>query len=866
MQQTVANGPWVIIFRGVLGAMPLADLGTDGSGLTGGGSISSVITTTGSTVYNTLTNIQAVDLTGGASDILMDASGYTGDATLYGGAGENTILASSGKDYINGGTGNNFITAGTGMDTLYGGSGQNELIVNSTQDISYTLTNTTLTATGAGITGSQVDPISGFQMADITSGAASNSSGVKLDASAFSGLSTSTGLMYFNNDQGLGTIESSVFNMTGLLAQTALSELNNASGVQTASGGGNDFQITLTDGKAVDVSIHGGANSVQDVVNDIQNASSRLSVTLNSAGDALVITDSQSDGGNLTVTALNNSPAASDLGILGTGQGNTLTGWPITDYASDLRISLRNNTKVDVDVSNLNTMQDALSAIEAASSYLTATLNSSGTAIVLTDSSTGSGTFSVADMNGSTAAEDLGLNVAASGGTLTGTPIAFGSVTLTGGSGPDTLIGGPGTDFLSGGSGTNSLSTSGGTATVVESGDWNFTLTNSTLTMASDGGATPAGSDSLNGITAAQLTGGAHTTLFDASGFSLGNVTMTTMGGLPTLWGGTGGTNEYNLDVGSLRALGGAGDTAHQFTVYTAGTSNDVNIVNAGSTANQSAFWWANFPVAPAQSYSIEDSMSPLLFTTSSSSSNTINVTSNISVPGMNINLAAEYVNIEGATLSTNAPTKAGNITITARHVTINQGATLTALATVSSGTDGSITINAEDPSAKIGQVPGLGIVAVNLNNVDVTIDGATIFGGEVTVLAAADSQHFIDASDYATETSDYGSGTATSIGQGRSTTRSSRRSRNPSSSVSPMPTLAQRSTSARPPPQRRPSARRTSRRGPTPMCIRSRGRSESRVFPLRSESRSRMPRRRSETRPSTRLVTQRSARRRTSR
>ena len=756
VQQTVVNGPWVIVFLGVLGALPLANLGTDSGGLTGGGSVSSAITTTGVHEVNTLTNIQAVDLTGGDNDMLMDPSGYTGDATLYGGAGDNTILASSGKDYVNGGTGNNFITAGTGLDTLIGGSGQNELIVNSTKDLSYTLTNTILTATGAGITGSQVDPISGFQMADITSGAASSSSGVKLDASQYSGLSTTTGLAYFNDGRGVGIIAGSVVNMTGLLAQTALGSLNNNMGVQTAPGGGNDFQITLTNGLKVDISI-AGAETLQDVVNDIENASSDLTVSLTSAGDALVIADSSGGNGNLTVTALNNSPAAGDLGILGTGQGNTLTGWPISDGASDLRISLQNGTKVDVDLSTLSTIQDVLTAIEAASPYVTATLDSAGTAIVLSDSSTGSGMFSVAELNGSKAALDLGLNAAATGGTLTGNAIAFGSVTLTGGSGNDTLIGGPGTNFLSGGSGNNVLSANGGTATVVESGDWNFTLTNTMLTMASDGGTTAAGSDQLTGITQADLTGGPNTTLFDASQFSLGDVTMTTAGGLPTLMGGTGGTNEFNLDVNGLSAPSSATDTVHQFKINEVGIADDVNVFNGSSTVNQSDLWWVNDPGSAEKTYTFGASYSPLLFGTKSSVANTVNITGDMIFPGLNFVLEAEYANVEGATISTDAPGQAGNITILARHITIDQGAKLTALGTGPGGTDGTITIDAEDPSAKITQFPGLGNVQVNLNNTSVTIDGATISGGEVYVLANSDSQHFLNVSDFSTEAASLG-------------------------------------------------------------------------------------------------------------
>ncbi len=352
---------------------------------------------------------------------------------------------------------------------------------------------------------------------------------------------------------------------------------------------------------------------------------------------------------------------------------------------------------------------------------------------MLTDSSpAGSGTFAVADMNGSSAAQDLGLNVAASGGTIEGDPIAFGSVTLTGGAGDDTLIGGRGTDFLSGGSGNNVLSASGGTATVVESGDWNFTLTNNTLTMASDGGSAPASSDLLSGITNAELTGGAHTTLLNASAFSLGNVTLTTTGGLATLEGGTGSENVsgaenvYNLDVANLAAPDSATDANQQFSLDDAGSSNTVKIMNAPTSITQDDFYWAHIvsqPGQPTPNYDV-DSFSPLLFTTASSNSNTINVTGNIIVPGMNITLEAEYVNIDGNILNTSAAVP-GGINITARNITIDDGAQLLANSTDPNGAGGSIVIDAEDPSRKITQVPLLGNVQVNLNKTTVTVDGA---------------------------------------------------------------------------------------------------------------------------------------------
>ena len=592
--QTTANGPWQVTFRQVLGSKPLNELSCDNN-LTGGGYVMVVDVQPGETVVNQLGDIQAVNLTGGGGSNLIDASGYDGDAKIYAGDGDNTILASSGTDYVQGGAGNNIITAGTGQDTLIGGGGQNELIATSKADVNYTLSNTTLIASVTGNTGGMVtDEVSGFQMADITSGASVSSAGVKLDASQFSGLSTSTGLIYFNNGQGLGTTQGSVLNMTGLLAETALADLNGGNGVQPSGKGIDDFLITLTDGLSVTVSI-AGAVTVQDAVNDIQAASSEITVGLNSAGDALVLTDSQSKGGNLTVTALNNSPVASELGILGVGQGNTLTGSLISDITSNLQISLRDGSRVFVDVSDSNTIEDLLQAIDAASPYLNATLNAAGTRIVLTDTSTGAGTLSVADLPGNTVAEDLGLTGTAAGGTLTGSPIAFGSATLVGGSGNDTLLGAG--ERLLDGWGRQQLARRwrrvghGGRVGRLEIHAHQY--------RADDG--------SRRGMRLrARLAqwnrhrrskGARHTTSFDASAFSLGDVTMTTGAHLATLRGGNDVANEYQLNVNGLTAPSSATDIADQFTIYTGGTSNTVTVFGGSTDVVNSSLWWANYPV-----------------------------------------------------------------------------------------------------------------------------------------------------------------------------------------------------------------------------------------------------------------------------
>ena len=302
-------------------------------------------------------------MTGGASDNLMDASGFSGEVSLFGRSGDDTLIASSGNDYLDGGDGNDVIVGGPGADTLIGGTGDNELI--ESRDASFVLTNTTLTETDAGSNASVVDTISGFEHAQLTGG----NSGDTLDASAFTGLSPATELQYLHGGNGIRTTEGALVNLTDLESITGLGSLNNGAGVHTVAG--SNFRITLTDGKTVDVSLD-GVQTLQDVFDAITTAANsvapgRLTVGLNAAGDAITLTDSQSGGGNLEVQALNNSTAAADLGILGTGQGSTLQGWPISDGAGDLRITLTNGTKVDVDLSDLTTLQDVFDAIHAAS-------------------------------------------------------------------------------------------------------------------------------------------------------------------------------------------------------------------------------------------------------------------------------------------------------------------------------------------------------------------------------------------------------------------------------------------------------------------------------------------------------------------
>ena len=190
------------------------------------------------------------------------------------------------------------------------------------------------------------------------------------------------------------------------------------------------------------------------------------------------------------------------------------------------------------------------------------------------------------------------------------------------------------------------------------------------------------------------------------------------------------------------------------------GTANQVVILKPSSSptstvaeVTQNDLWWVNFPDATraAQDYEIQYRSDPLAEAGDNTLDQTFDVASDLIYHGRNVTLEAGTITDHGHTIDTSDPTAPGNITLTAKHITIDQGATLNALATTSLGTNGAITIQAVDDRAKITGVPLLGNIQVSLNETDVTIGSATIEGGAVTILSTADSQHILTASDFGT-------------------------------------------------------------------------------------------------------------------
>jgi flagellin-like hook-associated protein FlgL len=87
----------------------------------------------------------------------------------------------------------------------------------------------------------------------------------------------------------------------------------------------DDFRITRKDGSSFTVNVT-GATTIQDILSKINPADGNagtVTASLNPTGNGIQLTDSSVGAGSLSVTALNASPAAGQLGILKTAPSAT---------------------------------------------------------------------------------------------------------------------------------------------------------------------------------------------------------------------------------------------------------------------------------------------------------------------------------------------------------------------------------------------------------------------------------------------------------------------------------------------------------------------------------------------------------------
>ena len=732
VEKASLGDPWKITFLGLRAGRNQPDLSVQGIQLTGG-TISASITQGADPAawLNSLQSIEVVKLTGGWSDNLMDASEFTGSVELRGDEGNDTLLGGSGQDVLLGGLGDDLLTGGIGADWLEGNEGLDTLI--ESRDVNFTLSNFQLIASGGTIVGTEIDQASGFERATLTGGLSAN----VLDARNFTGISDETLLANLNGGRGVRTTASLKVNLTGIESTTPLSALNNGRGIGVKPG--NDFEIVLSNGQRFSIDVD-AAMTIQKLIDGIDAAtSSKAKLSLNSEGTGFVLTDTTGGSSAIQVVALNQSTAAADLGILGSGTPSQFKGFPIADGSSDLMITMTDGTFVGIDLTGMTTIDDVLQLIELANDRLQAKMNSSLTGLIITDSAGGDGSLLIRSVNGSFAAEDLGIaNSSTSGAIVNGSPISIASVIFDGREGDDVLFGGAGDDTFTGGIGSDKIDGGSGVNRIVERRDADMILTNSSLQI----GVPALETDQLTSIQAATLHGGTSVNNLDASAFT-GPVLLYSEGGLDTLRGGS-GNDRFVISVAGLTVPASDADTPNQVKVGVGGgTENEVVIVDGDANLTNSSFYWIQYIDNAASNYVIRQK-------------NPINITSGqaIKVPGQGITLQADTINIQG-TLDTSAEI-AGDILLIGRHITINNGAKLLAKTTSAQPTRakfGDIEIFAIDDleifSDNENDQGFLGFFNSDQSKVDVTIDNAEIRGKNIRVISTADTTHTLTAADF---------------------------------------------------------------------------------------------------------------------
>ncbi len=219
------------------------------------------------------------------------------------------------------------------------------------------------------------------------------------------------------------------------LDSVLISSLNGGSGLPLGT-------ISITNGKGghADVNL-AGATSVSDILTDINSAGIDVTASMNQAGTGIQIADNSGGAGSLVISDVNSTTAAA-LGVAGTfastspvAVGKNLQAQyvslntPLTQFNGGAGVALGQfqiqNSKgqtavVDLSQGSFNTIGDVINAINAKNIGVTASIDTTGNGILLTDSAGGAGKLTVSDLSGGTTAADLNIAGTATGTTLDG--------------------------------------------------------------------------------------------------------------------------------------------------------------------------------------------------------------------------------------------------------------------------------------------------------------------------------------------------------------------------------------------------------------------------------------------------------------
>jgi flagellar hook-associated protein 3 FlgL len=190
-----------------------------------------------------------------------------------------------------------------------------------------------------------------------------------------------------------------------------------------------------------------GTTTIRDVMNAVEGLNLGIRVAIAPGGDRLDVVNELS-GGSMSIAEVAGGSTATELGVrslagstllsdFNNGRGvqvvdgsvDPITGLPDPARDIDFRITTKDGTQIDVDLSDEATVQDVLDAINAAAALAGLTVGTDFEARLATDgnglefednTSGGVGTTLIESLNGSYAAADLGIEGSTTSAVLTG--------------------------------------------------------------------------------------------------------------------------------------------------------------------------------------------------------------------------------------------------------------------------------------------------------------------------------------------------------------------------------------------------------------------------------------------------------------
>jgi flagellar hook-associated protein 2 len=216
------------------------------------------------------------------------------------------------------------------------------------------------------------------------------------------------------------------------LNSVLLRDLNGQTGVPAGT-----IHIKDRSGTQGDIDLS-AAQSVQDVIDAINNNTAGISVraSLNSAGDGILLADTSGGGANnFQVTDVGGGQTAGKLNLLTNSSASSVTSGNLSlRYVSEnstlsslgvaagkfvITTSSNQSATINLTSAGVKTLGDVIGLINTSGLNVTASIDASGTGLLLTDNAGGSSQMKVAE-SGSTTASDLHILGTASGQQIDG--------------------------------------------------------------------------------------------------------------------------------------------------------------------------------------------------------------------------------------------------------------------------------------------------------------------------------------------------------------------------------------------------------------------------------------------------------------